>query len=264
MDYIKDFLHKTLSQYVEGVNEKTVTLGFNEGVEINNLTLRTDIVNHVLQNNGVDARLDYGRIGKLRLVYTALPGIVTMQVDGLDIRMRPNFTGTAIKKICATLGELQEDVDEGDVLGPVPSVSPYGIPCPPPVYPQCAFSPTQPEVHDTFSRRLPPHRVPRPPPVVRRARYVMPEAPMAQLVAVQDPAPSPRLPVALPTLPRCELQFPSFEVSALPPLCENVYGFIEGCSDTLAKITTPAHENFSDAPVSSYQCCVSLPRIGHR
>ncbi|KFG59700.1 amine-terminal region of chorein, A TM vesicle-mediated sorter [Toxoplasma gondii RUB] len=255
MDYIKEFLQKTLSQYVEGVNEKTLTLGFNEGVEINNLTLRTDIVNHVLQNNGVDARLDYGRIGKLRLVYTALPGIVTMQVDGLDIRMRPNFTGTAIKKICETLGELQEDVDEAQMVGLVPSATPYGIPCPPPIYPQCAFSPQQPEVHDTFSRRLPPHRVPRPPPVVRRARYVMPKASVAQLVAVPAPTPSPRLPVASPTLPRCDLQVPSFEAPALPPLCENVYGFIEGCSDTLAKITTPAHENFSEVPVSPYQCC---------
>ncbi|PFH33063.1 hypothetical protein BESB_082620 [Besnoitia besnoiti] len=276
MDYIKDLIQKTLSQYVEGVNEKTVTLGFNEGVEINNLTLRTDFVNHLLQNNGVDARLDYGRIGKLRLVYTALPGIVTMQVDGLDIRLRPNFTGTALKKICTTLGELQGEIEDVDAAKPHTTLPSCSLPCPPPVYPQSVFGPKQPDIHDTFSRRLPPHRVPRPPPIVRRARYVMPEAPMAQLVAVQEALPSPRCPTALPSLPKCELQLPSFEAPSLPPLCDNVYGFLEGCTDTLAKITTPAHENFSDVSIPSYQCCPKpfrdppmqqpylLPPIGER
>lgn len=32
-----------------GVNEKTLKVGFNDGLEIRNLTLRTDFVNQMLQ-----------------------------------------------------------------------------------------------------------------------------------------------------------------------------------------------------------------------
>ncbi|PHJ16203.1 amine-terminal region of a tm vesicle-mediated sorter [Cystoisospora suis] len=258
MDYIKEFILKTLSQYVEGVNEKTLKVGFNDGVEIRNLTLRTDFVNQMLQGKGVDARLEYGRIGRVRFVYTALPGIVTMQVDGLDLRLRPNFTGTAIRKICTTLGELQDELDDSPIVAsPASALPPCRFPCPSPIYPQCAV-PAEPDVHDTFSRRLPPHRVPRPPPFVRRARYVPAEAPVAHLVPAQEGEPClSSCPVALPNLPKCELQMPSLSLEApsLSPICENVCELIEGCTDTLAKIVTPAHENFGDVPVASYQIC---------
>lgn len=75
-----------------------------------------------------------------------------MQIDGLDLRLRPNFTGTAIRKICTTLGELQDELDDSPIVAPPASAfAPCRFPCPSPIYPQCAV-PTQPDVHDTFSR----------------------------------------------------------------------------------------------------------------
>lgn len=87
---------------------------------------------------------------------------------------------------------------------------------------------------------------------------------MAHLVTAQESEPPvSACPVALPALPKCGLQMPSlsFEAPSLSPLCDNVCELIEGCTDTLAKIVTPAHENFGDVPVASYQFCVSQ-RVG--
>lgn len=40
---------RRVANCLSGVNEKTLKVGFNDGVEVKNLTLRTDFVNQMLQ-----------------------------------------------------------------------------------------------------------------------------------------------------------------------------------------------------------------------
>ncbi|CDJ47057.1 hypothetical protein, conserved [Eimeria brunetti] len=62
----------------------------------------------MLKASNAEARVEFGRIGQLNLLYTPLPGIVTLQLKDVDIRIRPNFAGFALRKLTETLQELGE------------------------------------------------------------------------------------------------------------------------------------------------------------
>ncbi|KAL8448037.1 hypothetical protein Emed_004036 [Eimeria media] len=183
MDYLKQFFKSAFSPYVEVVHDDMISFGYEKGLEIHDLRLNTKVINDALQASQSEARLECGRIGRMNLVYTPLPGIVTIQVKDLDIRVRPNFTGLALRKLFETLQELGDldnpEIPQNAVLPPTsaaaaaaaaPLYSCYGAMCPPSNFTQNGMQ--GPEIHNTQARLAHPCRIPRAPPIVRRAKFV--------------------------------------------------------------------------------------------
>ncbi|KAL8437262.1 hypothetical protein ACSSS7_001079 [Eimeria intestinalis] len=78
MDYLKQFFKSAFSQYVEVVHDDMISFGYEKGLEIRDLRLKTQVINEALEASQSEARLECGRIGRMNLVYTPLPGIVTL------------------------------------------------------------------------------------------------------------------------------------------------------------------------------------------
>ncbi|KAL8449943.1 hypothetical protein Emag_003504 [Eimeria magna] len=78
MDYLKQFFKSAFSKYVEVVHDDMISFGYEKGLEIHDLRLNTKVINDALQASQSEARLECGRIGRMNLVYTPLPGIVTL------------------------------------------------------------------------------------------------------------------------------------------------------------------------------------------
>ena len=100
------------------------------------------------------------RVGLLMLFGWAVPGCrclccslcilrMQIQIKDLDIRVRPNFTGFALRKLVETLQDIG-DLDNADVTPPRPPCPPFHSSGP---YPSshCGFHPS-PEVHNTHAR----------------------------------------------------------------------------------------------------------------
>ncbi|OEH78606.1 amine-terminal region of a tm vesicle-mediated sorter [Cyclospora cayetanensis] len=178
MEYLKQFFKRAIAKYVEVGGDDMISIGYDQGIEFRDLRLNTKAINDMLQASDAEARLEFGRIGRMNLVYTPLPGIVTIQVKDLDIRVKPNFTGLALRKLVETLYEIG-DLDSSDLS---PSYlqgghcMPYGGSFPSSA---CGYQPG-PEIHNTQARFVHPCRLPRAPPIVRRARFVkaLPTAPI--------------------------------------------------------------------------------------
>ncbi|KAL8274391.1 hypothetical protein Esti_001713 [Eimeria stiedai] len=174
MEYLRQFFKSAFSKYVEVVHDDLISFGYEKGLEFHDLRLNTKVINEALQASQSEARLECGRIGRMNLVYTPLPGIVTIQVKDLDIRVRPNFTGLALRKLFETLQELGDLDTPGLAPAPLPPVpaaplhSCYG-PCTPS---NCTAGLQGPEIHNTQARLVHPCRIPRAPPIVRRAKFV--------------------------------------------------------------------------------------------
>ncbi|KAL8429053.1 hypothetical protein Efla_005871 [Eimeria flavescens] len=160
----------------EVVRDDMVSFGYDKGLELHDLRLNSKAINQLFQGSQTEARLECGRIGQMNLLYTPLPGIVTIQVKDLDIRVRPNFTGFAMRKLVETIQELG-NLETGDGATQMQPAPPLVQPnnnnsCFPSMSPSYGGSPWGPEVHNTQARLVHPCLIPRAPPIVRRAKHV--------------------------------------------------------------------------------------------
>lgn len=83
-----------LAAFCEPLNDEAIQLSLLDGLIVRDLVIRPETINAHLKEAETDLRIDGGRIGFMRLCYTALPGVLTMQMSGVDIRIRPNALKT--------------------------------------------------------------------------------------------------------------------------------------------------------------------------
>eukprot|EP00921_Rhytidocystis_pertsovi_P006116 GHVQ01010405.1.p1 GENE.GHVQ01010405.1~~GHVQ01010405.1.p1 ORF type:complete len:211 (+),score=36.29 GHVQ01010405.1:383-1015(+) len=144
--------------------------------------------------------MEHGHVGSMRLVWTALPGIVTLQIRDLDIRLKPNLSAIATKEIAKKISELRGEEEEEEDEFDLPSAHvPFYF----------APYPYQQPMHDTTATKAAHYKIPPPPPVVRHARYI-PNSP--------PPSYYPSTPTTAFTYPSST--YPSFPMNAptsLPP-----------------------------------------------
>eukprot|EP00922_Rhytidocystis_sp_ex-Travisia-forbesii_P010545 GHVS01015445.1.p1 GENE.GHVS01015445.1~~GHVS01015445.1.p1 ORF type:complete len:225 (+),score=41.95 GHVS01015445.1:1689-2363(+) len=162
--------------------------------------------------------MEHGHVGAMKIVWTALPGIATLQIRDLDIRLRPNLTAIASREIAKKIEEIKQigEQDEEDVpfyRAAGPSSHPYYIS---PFYPNSY----QPPIHDTTATVAAHCKIPRPPRVVRQAQYVVPPF-SGQSAAPNCYAPAPNGGSLCPPSSssyQCPPPMPSFLPPPMPPL----------------------------------------------
>eukprot|EP00920_Eleutheroschizon_duboscqi_P029057 GHVT01070446.1.p1 GENE.GHVT01070446.1~~GHVT01070446.1.p1 ORF type:complete len:385 (-),score=60.02 GHVT01070446.1:472-1626(-) len=113
---ISDFLRGLLSSLdiIEPLEDpSSLDLTLDNGLELNNVILKVEKLNSALAAAEVEARVESGRADGLRFSYTAFPGVITLQIRDLELRVRPNIASTALRKIQQAFEELAgQETDE--------------------------------------------------------------------------------------------------------------------------------------------------------
>eukprot|EP00922_Rhytidocystis_sp_ex-Travisia-forbesii_P037222 GHVS01055467.1.p1 GENE.GHVS01055467.1~~GHVS01055467.1.p1 ORF type:complete len:262 (+),score=42.79 GHVS01055467.1:225-1010(+) len=174
MSFVTKVFNRFLDQFFEPVGDDFVKFDFNEGLNVKNLVIKPEGINKILQTQDVDVRMDHGHVGSMRIVWTAFPGIATLQIRDLDIRLRPNLAAIASREIGKKIDEIRkvgEDEDEDQLFSPTalavpPTAHPYFV------SPNLYQAQNQHHIHDTTATRADHCKIPRPPRIIRRAQYV--------------------------------------------------------------------------------------------
>eukprot|EP00922_Rhytidocystis_sp_ex-Travisia-forbesii_P010544 GHVS01015444.1.p1 GENE.GHVS01015444.1~~GHVS01015444.1.p1 ORF type:complete len:261 (+),score=62.52 GHVS01015444.1:1508-2290(+) len=172
MSFVTKVFNRFLEELFEPVGDDFVNFDFSEGLNVKNLVLKPEGINKLLQSQDVDIRMEHGHVGNMKIVWTALPGIATLQIRDLDIRLRPNLTAIASREIAKKFEEMQqagEEEEEQMVYGGVPPSSAH------PYYISPSYHNTYQPIHDTTATRAVHCKIPRPPRVIRQAQYVVPQ-----------------------------------------------------------------------------------------
>eukprot|EP01056_Protomagalhaensia_sp_Gyna25_P005438 Protomagalhaensia_sp_Gyna_25__5437@NODE_70_length_5637_cov_174_525366_g52_i0_p3_GENE_NODE_70_length_5637_cov_174_525366_g52_i0NODE_70_length_5637_cov_174_525366_g52_i0_p3_ORF_typecomplete_len355_score30_95_NODE_70_length_5637_cov_174_525366_g52_i043185382 len=85
---------------------------------------------YCIQELDADLRVDGGKIGFMRVCYTALPGVITMQMSGVDVRIRPNALKTLGRAVRQALTDWTRDSPDDNLVpyGPYPPAYGPGVP----------------------------------------------------------------------------------------------------------------------------------------
>ncbi|EZG43757.1 hypothetical protein GNI_160220 [Gregarina niphandrodes] len=94
------------------LDEDGIQLSFVDGLVVKDLVVRPESINRLLAENDTDLRVVGGQIGSLSMSYTAMPGVVTVQLQDVDIRVQPNALRTIGRTLKNKITDLVTAVPE--------------------------------------------------------------------------------------------------------------------------------------------------------
>lgn len=128
---LRNFFNSSLQTFFEPLDEGGIQLSLADGVVFRDLRINPSGLNETLEKQGVDVRVEGGRVGQMRLFITPIPGTVTVQMSDVDIRVRPNAAKTFGKALLKGINELfttAVQMNTDDYLLPRPSGPVYYYP----------------------------------------------------------------------------------------------------------------------------------------
>lgn len=103
---LRSVFNNALGAFLEPLHKGDVAVSVADGVTVRGLRIKPAAINLLLEQHGVDARVIGGQVGSLRLAYNAIPGTVSLQMDKVDIRVRPHAMKTVGKALLKGITEL--------------------------------------------------------------------------------------------------------------------------------------------------------------
>ncbi|CRG98972.1 conserved Plasmodium protein, unknown function [Plasmodium relictum] len=88
-----------LGKYFESCDNNFITMNMNAGIEIRNIVIKNDEINNFLKSKNIDIEIVYLKIEKINISFKTLSGILTLKLQGVDLRVKPNIHKNASKGI---------------------------------------------------------------------------------------------------------------------------------------------------------------------
>lgn len=91
---VRNFFNENLKSFFEPLSEGALELSLTNGLVLRDLVVRPKGINDQLAKSGVDARVAAGRVGQMRLIYSAVSGQLSMQLEDVNMLLTPNAIKT--------------------------------------------------------------------------------------------------------------------------------------------------------------------------
>ncbi|ETW39414.1 hypothetical protein PFNF135_06205 [Plasmodium falciparum NF135/5.C10] len=82
------------------------------GIEIRNIIIKNDEINNFLKSKNIDIEIVYLKIEKINISFVTLSGILTLKIQGVDLRVKPNIHKNTSKQIKNKLTSLLKNKDK--------------------------------------------------------------------------------------------------------------------------------------------------------
>ncbi|CAD2089220.1 conserved Plasmodium protein, unknown function [Plasmodium vinckei brucechwatti] len=113
-------------KYFESYDNNFITMNMNAGVEIRNIIIKNDEINNFLKSKNVDIEIVYLKIEKINISFLTLSGVLTLKLQGVDLRIKPNIHKNASKGIKNKLMKLLKNKEKVHVIDKIKLFSPNG------------------------------------------------------------------------------------------------------------------------------------------
>ncbi|CRG93208.1 conserved Plasmodium protein, unknown function [Plasmodium gallinaceum] len=88
-----------LGKYFESCDHNFITMNMNAGIEIRNIIIKNDEINNFLKSKNIDIEIVYLKIEKINISFKTLSGILTLKLQGVDLRVKSNIHRNTTKGI---------------------------------------------------------------------------------------------------------------------------------------------------------------------
>ncbi|ANQ06939.1 Uncharacterized protein PCOAH_00012140 [Plasmodium coatneyi] len=92
-------LKMLLGKYFEPCDKNFLTMNMNAGIEIRNIIIKNDEINHFLKSKNIDVEIVYLKIERIYISFVTLSGMLTLKLHGVDLRLKPHIHRNASKGI---------------------------------------------------------------------------------------------------------------------------------------------------------------------
>ncbi|SCA48692.1 conserved Plasmodium protein, unknown function [Plasmodium ovale] len=99
-------LRMFFGKYFESCDNNFLTMNMNAGIEIRNIIIKNDEINHFLKSKNIDIEIVYLKIERINISFITLSGILTLKLQGVDLRVKPHLHRNASKGIKNKLTNL--------------------------------------------------------------------------------------------------------------------------------------------------------------
>ncbi|SCO59406.1 conserved Plasmodium protein, unknown function [Plasmodium berghei] len=113
-------------KYFESYDNNFITMNMNAGVEIRNIIIKNDEINNFLKSKNVDIEIVYLKIERINISFLTLSGVLTLKLQGVDLRIKPNIHKNASKGIKNKLMKLLKNKEKVHIVDKIKLFSPNG------------------------------------------------------------------------------------------------------------------------------------------
>ncbi|SOV11347.1 conserved Plasmodium protein, unknown function [Plasmodium gaboni] len=101
-----------LGKYFESSDNNFISVNMWTGIEIRNIIIKNDEINNFLKSKNIDIEIVYLKIEKINISFVTLSGILTLKIQGVDLRVKPNIHKNTSKQIKNKLTSLLKNKEK--------------------------------------------------------------------------------------------------------------------------------------------------------
>ncbi|KYO02142.1 hypothetical protein PRSY57_0415200 [Plasmodium reichenowi] len=101
-----------LGKYFESSDNNFISVNMESGIEIRNIIIKNDEINNFLKSKNIDIEIVYLKIEKINISFVTLSGILTLKIQGVDLRVKPNIHKNTSKQIKSKLTSLLKNKEK--------------------------------------------------------------------------------------------------------------------------------------------------------